>query len=117
MNKAYESERVIRGGGWANIAVYCRSAYRGYDSPSLRYYAHGFRLVRTSRNVDPKGPESGSYRVIRGGGWANSAVNCRSAYRNYASPSSRYGALGFRLVRTSRSTLSSHTLTLSRMRP
>ena len=100
MNKAYESERVIRGGGWASIAVVCRSALRYYGSPSLRYYALGFRLVRTSRNVDPKGPESGSLRVLRGGGWYSYAVLLRSAYRSYLSPSLWDGGLGFRLVRT-----------------
>lgn len=39
-----------------------------------------------------------SFRVIRGGGWGNSASNCRVAYRiNYA-PSYRYYDLGFRLA-------------------
>jgi formylglycine-generating enzyme required for sulfatase activity len=31
--------------------------------------------------TDPTGPASGSYRVIRGGGWYDSAQNCRSANR------------------------------------
>ena len=50
------------------------------------------------------GPESGSLRVIRGGGWYNLAVSLRSAYRSSYSPSSRNYDLGFRLVRTSRNT-------------
>ena len=42
------SFRVFRGGSWGNDAQYLRSAYRGYNVPSARYYSLGFRLVRTS---------------------------------------------------------------------
>ncbi len=45
---------------------------------------------------------SGSSRVIRGGGWNDSAVNCRSAYRSSDAPGYRFGILGFRLLRTYR---------------
>jgi formylglycine-generating enzyme required for sulfatase activity len=44
---------------------------------------------------------SGSYRVIRGGGWLDNAGNCRSANRSY-SPGRRYNNLGFRLARSVR---------------
>jgi len=40
------SERVIRGGSWDLYALGCRSALRGGSSPSYRFYALGFRLVR-----------------------------------------------------------------------
>ncbi|MDX2032705.1 MAG: SUMF1/EgtB/PvdO family nonheme iron enzyme [Blastocatellia bacterium] len=43
----------------------------------------------------------GSNRVIRGGSWNNSAVNCRSANRNNADPGNRDDNLGLRLVSTS----------------
>jgi formylglycine-generating enzyme required for sulfatase activity len=52
--------------------------------------------------VDPTGPSSGSKRVMRGGGWDNTASYLRSAYRSANSPGFRYGNLGFRLVRTLR---------------
>lgn len=52
--------------------------------------------------TDPQGPTSGSGRVIRGGGWIDSAAYCRSAYRNRGSPGYRSYYLGFRLVRTLR---------------
>ena len=51
--------------------------------------------------TDPKGPDSGPARVMRGGGWHLSAQFCRSADRyNYGSYSSNYylNALGFRVV-------------------
>jgi formylglycine-generating enzyme required for sulfatase activity len=60
---------------------------------------------------DPSGPESGSNRVIRGGGWVNDAEDCRSAYRDIAEPGDRDGNLGFRLARLG--PLSSYPFTLS----
>ncbi|OQX16451.1 MAG: sulfatase-modifying factor protein, partial [Desulfobacteraceae bacterium IS3] len=48
--------------------------------------------------TDPTGPNSGSYRVIRGGGWHYDAWYCRSAWRYWYSPGVRYDYLGFRLV-------------------
>ncbi|MCP5526902.1 MAG: hypothetical protein H7A47_08865 [Verrucomicrobiales bacterium] len=36
--------------------------------------------------------------MLRGGGWNNSARNCRSAYRNYDHPSNRNDNIGFRVV-------------------
>ncbi|WP_457743949.1 formylglycine-generating enzyme family protein [Sulfurimonas sp.] len=41
-----------------------------------------------------------NYKVLRGGGWINSANYTRSAVRNYYSPDDRYGDSGFRLART-----------------
>ncbi|MFN0085309.1 MAG: formylglycine-generating enzyme family protein, partial [Blastocatellia bacterium] len=48
---------------------------------------------------DPQGPDRGSYRVIRGGGWINDAVFCRSAIRSNADPGDRDDFVGLRLVR------------------
>ena len=47
---------------------------------------------------DPTGPKSGSFRVLRGGGWYNYAPNCRSADRDRNDPSHRCSNLGFRCV-------------------
>ena len=41
-----------------------------------------------------------SYRVIRGGGWLNSAASLRSAFRSSNSPMVRSFSVGFRLART-----------------
>ncbi|MCE9561435.1 MAG: SUMF1/EgtB/PvdO family nonheme iron enzyme [Planctomycetes bacterium] len=48
--------------------------------------------------TDPGGPETGSDRVFRGGGWGDSAKFCRSTYRSWFDPAVRYDALGFRIV-------------------
>jgi len=45
-------------------------------------------------------PDSGSYRVLRGGGWRSDALLCRSAQRGSLGPEFRYFGVGFRLVRT-----------------
>ncbi len=47
----------------------------------------------------PKGPESGSRRVIRGGSWDSGAQSVRAACRFGDEPGARGHNLGFRLVR------------------
>jgi formylglycine-generating enzyme required for sulfatase activity len=49
---------------------------------------------------DPQGPATGAFRVIRGGGWGNHALDLRSGYRWGHSPRSLNANVGFRLVRT-----------------
>ena len=39
------SSRVLRGGGWNDLAKYCRVSYRDYDDPSIKFSDIGFRLV------------------------------------------------------------------------
>jgi formylglycine-generating enzyme required for sulfatase activity len=56
----------------------------------------------TTEATDPTGPSYGSYRVFRGGGWLNGAVDCRSANRYPDAPGYRGNSLGFRLLRTYR---------------
>ena len=49
---------------------------------------------------NPRGPEVGSLRTIRGGGWFNDARQNRSAQRIYFNPAFRYCLLsGFGVVR------------------
>lgn len=47
---------------------------------------------------DPQGPETGSYRVIRGGDWYSDGRDCRSAFRYADVPEGRFYALGMRVV-------------------
>lgn len=51
----------------------------------------------TDSETDPSGPQSGSYRVRRGGGWSDAPLSCRSAHRLWYPQSSRLDDLGFRL--------------------
>ena len=47
---------------------------------------------------NPKGPSSGSNRVIRGGGWVSGSGLCRSSSRGIEHPFLGSNVLGFRLV-------------------
>ena len=50
--------------------------------------------------TDPTGPQNGSSRVYRGGGWDSTSGNCRSADRGRNTPEYRSICLGFRLELT-----------------
>jgi formylglycine-generating enzyme required for sulfatase activity len=71
-----------------NVWEWCQDWY------DEKYYSN-------SSAVDPKGPGSGTSRVLRCGGWGGVARNCRSAFRNYGGPDLRFGFLGFRVGRSS----------------
>jgi formylglycine-generating enzyme required for sulfatase activity len=61
---------------------------------SSSYYA-------TSPSINPPGPSTGPYRVLRGGSWSFNAHECRSSGRSIFDPSystNRY--FGFRIART-----------------
>ncbi|MBC8433047.1 MAG: formylglycine-generating enzyme family protein [Desulfobacterales bacterium] len=49
--------------------------------------------------VDPRGPDSGTMRVKRGGSWFKYGNYCRSANRAFAHPAGRFQTTGFRVVR------------------
>jgi len=49
--------------------------------------------------VDPRGPEAGSLRVVRGGSWTSNAWRLRLSYRFRLSPSETSVTLGFRCAR------------------
>ena len=48
--------------------------------------------------TDPHGPETGAYRVLRGGSWYNFGRYVRSARRSRLEPGRRNGDIGFRLA-------------------
>ncbi len=67
-----------------NVGEWCWDIYAPYD---------------VSVKVNPTGPESGTRRVNRGGGWNDFAKNMRSAYRAAAPQERRLYNVGFRLAR------------------
>jgi formylglycine-generating enzyme required for sulfatase activity len=54
----------------------------------------------SSSQNNPKGPASGSYRVLRGGHWYYFAFYLRTSYRHLYSPSFSMVSIGFRIVRS-----------------
>jgi formylglycine-generating enzyme required for sulfatase activity len=68
-----------------NVWEWCNDWY------SSNYY-------ETSPEENPTGPNTGSYRVLRGGSWSSNAGYCRCANRDTYSPASSFNYLGFRLV-------------------
>ena len=69
-----------------NVYEWCSDWYGSYSSSS---------------QTNPKGPRTGSGRVMRGGGWNSDATRCRVAFRGRVSPSSRYSNFGVRLALSS----------------
>jgi len=65
------------------------------------WYDSGY-YEKSKNSRDPKGPDSGSSRVIRGGSWYNYPALVRVANRISASPERRNDLLGFRLARAVR---------------
>ena len=56
------------------------------------------RTSPSGTTTDPTGGNSGSTRVIRGGGWNATAQYLRSAFRYFGSPGYRNYYIGFRLL-------------------
>ena len=59
-----------------------------------------WKYYSSEAQTDPTGPSSGSYRVLRGGGWYNSATFCRVAARHYNSVANPINNNGMRLALT-----------------
>ncbi|HET7057898.1 MAG TPA: SUMF1/EgtB/PvdO family nonheme iron enzyme [Nitrospiraceae bacterium] len=53
----------------------------------------------SSPDRNPKGPEQGTQRSFRGGGWMDSTPSVRAAQRNGADPDTKMNWLGFRCAR------------------
>jgi formylglycine-generating enzyme required for sulfatase activity len=60
---------------------------------------YGKDYYANSPRQNPAGPSSGSYRVLRGGGWSRTPALVRAAYRlNGGRPWARYSDMGFRVL-------------------
>lgn len=102
--------------GWYDDNSSRTQAVKGKDPNSLGIYdmsgnvyewcwdrfRYGEYPKQNEVNQDPKGSESGSYRVGRGGSWFNRATIARVANRYNFGPDYRYYSIGFRLARAGR---------------
>jgi iron(II)-dependent oxidoreductase len=60
---------------------------------------HDKDYYATAPDRNPQGPEKGTQRAFRGGGWMDSTTTMRAAMRNGAEPDTRINWLGFRCAR------------------
>lgn len=68
-----------------NVWEWCQDYYHA------AYYHH-------CPGVDPRGPETGATRVMRGGSWFNTAPDCRAARRGSQPAELRNSTVGFRVL-------------------
>jgi len=61
---------------------------------------YGYGYYSSSPQNNPTGPASGSYRMVRCGGWIDSAGGCQVARRSNHVPSCGSYVVGFRLCRS-----------------
>jgi formylglycine-generating enzyme required for sulfatase activity len=87
--------------GTAEVGSYLPNAYGLYDMHgNVWEWCLDWDGTYPETVSPPLGAESGSYRVLRGGGWSSQARGCRSAYRNSRRPDNRYNLVGFRAAIT-----------------
>jgi len=67
-----------------NASEWCQDWYGPYSSASV---------------TNPTGPTTGTFRLFRGGSWADS-FGCRASSRSSNTPDAFNGVIGFRVVRT-----------------
>lgn len=66
-----------------NVWEWCADWYGAYENKDV---------------TDSTGPQTGSFRLFRGGGWHESANYCRCATRGYSDPDYQDGNFGFRCI-------------------
>ncbi len=87
----------------ANVGSYATNGFRLHDMRGNVWEWvedwYDADYPRTAPNCDPKGPETGELRGLRGGSWRNrDATYLSAAYRNYYRPDHRGRYFGFRPV-------------------
>ena len=71
-----------------NVSEWCLDDYKDYD--------YNYESIPRTNPVQFE--SSGTFKVVRGGGWGSSATFCRSSHRDLNQSNARKNNIGFRLV-------------------
>ncbi|MDP2424279.1 MAG: formylglycine-generating enzyme family protein [Bacteroidales bacterium] len=82
------------------VGTYPANAYGLHDMHGNVYEwcSDRYGTYPTTPQTNPSGVATGSYRVLRGGGWNSYALSCRSAQRDRRSLDASADSIGFRIV-------------------
>jgi formylglycine-generating enzyme required for sulfatase activity len=92
------------GGSTSKVGQYPngKSFYGAYDMAGNVFEWvndwYGEKYYASSPSTNPPGPDSGHWRVVRGGAWGNADYFVRSDARNYINPDFQVPNIGFRCV-------------------
>ncbi|MCC6699794.1 MAG: formylglycine-generating enzyme family protein [Candidatus Hydrogenedentes bacterium] len=67
-----------------NVSEFCQDYYGEYPEEAVK---------------DPEGPDTGEFRIVRGGGFFNDRISCRAAVRERSQELGGDSGRGFRLLR------------------
>jgi formylglycine-generating enzyme required for sulfatase activity/uncharacterized caspase-like protein len=101
----WDASRANSGGKPVSVGSYPGgvSPYGAHDMAGnvWEWVADWYEAAYYQRSPErnPKGPDSGQYRVVRGGSWDFSPIGLRASYRNYGTPDRRFSLVGFRCAR------------------
>ena len=101
-NSLTKSDANINGESTKAVGSYKPNAFGLYDlHGNVWEWCEDWKADYPAGAVtDPKGPATGTYRVLRGGSFYANGLYARSSNRSAGTPSNRYFYLGFRLART-----------------
>jgi formylglycine-generating enzyme required for sulfatase activity len=94
----------VRLGQTIPVGMYAPNAWGLYDMHGNIFewcwdWYSGNR-IEMKAETDPKGPNTGIYRILRGGSFNSDGKNVRSAFREWHVPTTGYVYYGFRVVRS-----------------
>jgi formylglycine-generating enzyme required for sulfatase activity len=97
----YVKSRGLATDGPAPVKSYPPNAWGLYDMHGnvWEWVQDWYGEYPNTAITDPKGVETGTERIRRGGSWFKYGRACRSANRNFAHPATKHNTLGFRVVR------------------